>query len=283
MRLWLRLIMAVSVITTCLSIVLLLNITASNPTHRRYSSESPVMKDTSSNEIGLAGERVLSLDLGAPRNDLPTERQCFCNSPYHANPGVNECRSCIAQVQLTSQFRRPDFVTPDFIAESKNAQGLLYERRDFDQIGDYVLAARLMSRPLWVYVRVDTKVDAEYIEMVRSTGGDVVFYFTTPDYQDPTDSTARSLLFISIGIFGVGLLLTIGISKWSRMQPQPVPVRINPNTPRRAAAPEPNSLLRARRMTEATEDYMARTTDRAWSDIDRDTARGDLPTDDEPR
>jgi hypothetical protein len=276
MRLWLRLVMAVSVIATCLSIVLLLNITAPNPTHRRYSSESPVMKNASSNDIGLAGERVLSLDLGAARNDLPTERQCFCNAPYHANPGVNECRSCIAQVQLTSQFRRPDFVTPDFIAESKNAQGLLYERRDFDQIGDYVLAARLMSRPLWVYVRVDTKVDAEYIEMVRSTGGDVVFYFTTPDYQDPTDAFARQLLAFSISVFAVGLLLELGLSRWSHLRAQPVPVRV---TPKRGAPMETSSMRNARRMTEATEDYMSRTTTRAWSDIDRETAHGDVPTD----
>ena len=56
----------------------------------------------------LAGERVLADDLHLPRNDAPDQLQCVCNSPTYAD--LKNCRVCIVSAQLTSPYRRPDFV-----------------------------------------------------------------------------------------------------------------------------------------------------------------------------
>ena len=94
---------------------------------------------------------------------------------------------------LQSNFRIPDFIAPDFIAESKNTQNLLYSGREYDQISDYALAAKLLNRPLWVYTRVDTIVEPKFYEIVHATGGNVVPYFTVPGYVDPVDDAARKV------------------------------------------------------------------------------------------
>jgi hypothetical protein len=50
--------------------VLLLNFTASNPTHRRYPSQTPLTTGQGTGVvIGLDAERILAKDLGLPPND----------------------------------------------------------------------------------------------------------------------------------------------------------------------------------------------------------------------
>jgi hypothetical protein len=279
-----RILLGTSFITTLVCVVLLLNFTAPNPTGRRYSSEMPVTTGQgSSQEIGVSGERVLSIDLGVPRNENPTELQCFCNNLTPAySPSINECRSCIAFAQLTSPYRRPDFVSPNFIAESKNTQGLFYENRDFDQIGDYVIAARAMGRPLWVFVRVNTNVDPEYYEMVRSTGGDIVPYFTVAGYQDPLDRLAFGMLWVALVVFAFSGLLEFLAQV---VQPAPVkvkaivpsePIQIIPPAPTKAKVqPENRDLRRAIRDADAVEDFLKRTEEKARSTIDREKTRED--------
>lgn len=195
------------------SLVLLLNVTAPNPTGRRYSSESPLTTGQGSiQQIGTTAERILARDLGVPRNEDPDQRQCFCNSGASAPP-LAECRVCMAYAQLsTSTYRRPDFVAPGFIAESKNRQNLLYTQEDqVEQIGDYVIGAKALGRPLWLYTRVNTQLSPEFYQLVESTGGGVVPYFTVPGYVDPVDQAARIGLVVS----GVGLLLLI---VWGRLE-----------------------------------------------------------------
>jgi hypothetical protein len=221
MRLLRRLLLLAALIGFVVSVVLLLNFTAPNPTGRRYSSESSIRGGGTgnSNVIGLSAENILSQDLGLPRNELPEQRQCICSSSSTTVPPSNECRICITTVELLSpSHRRPDFIGSNFIAESKNAQNLLYRGREMDQISDYVFAARAMNIPLWIYVRVDTVLDPEFIRLARSTGGGVVRYFTYPGYVDPIDEAAEAGLMVSAGVVVVGILWELAARRHGTQQ-----------------------------------------------------------------
>ncbi|MEP7289496.1 MAG: hypothetical protein ABI947_27420 [Chloroflexota bacterium] len=200
-----RIVFSLALVACFVSVILLLNFTAPNPTGRRYSSRMPLStRQGSANQIGLDGERVLSDDLRLPRNDAPDQLQCLCNKPGYSDPA--NCRVCIVSVQLTAAYRRPDFVAPAFIAESKNAQNLYYDSRDLQQITDFAMAARALKRPLWVYTRVNTNLDSEFYRIVESTGGGVVPYFTVAGYVDPMDTAASRVAFGSgIAIIVLGL------------------------------------------------------------------------------
>ncbi|HEX2907973.1 MAG TPA: hypothetical protein VHO69_13980 [Phototrophicaceae bacterium] len=257
-----RLLLALAFIALVIAVVLLLNFTAPNPTGRRYSSEMPVTTGQgNSSNIGLSGERVLAQDLKLPRNVRKDQLQCICNSPSY-RVGVGECRVCLAYTQSVATYRRPDFVSANFIAESKNSQDLLYTGREVDQITDYVFAARAMNIPLWVFVRVDTKVDAEFVDVVASTGGGVVPYFTVPGYADPVDQAAQR-----VALGAAGMLLVTGL--WeiaNRRQPRTVtvPATNPPAAPRRPKSPNP--LGKA----DAADDFIRRSKDRARGIIDTD-------------
>ncbi len=161
------------------SIILLLNSTAPNPTGRRYSSEMPLTTGQASNQsIGDSAEVILSTDLKVPNNNTTAQRQCLCKTAVVTNG--RECNVCFPVTDLQSDYRVPDFIAPNFIAESKNAQNLFYTGREFDQIRDYALAAKVRRRPLWVYIRVNTYVEADFYQIVADTGGGVVPYFTVP-------------------------------------------------------------------------------------------------------
>lgn len=181
------------------SIILLLNITAPNPTARRYSSR--IIQTTGSPQtVGRDAENVLGEDLHLPNNNDPDQRQCICGNQSYANSNV--CRICIVESVSIDTYRIPDFVAPWFIAEAKNREGLLYTGREADQISDFALAARMLNRPLWLYVRVDTEVDPQYGALVEATGGGVVRYFATSGYADPVDTGARVGLIVSVAVLG---------------------------------------------------------------------------------
>lgn len=208
-----RSLILLALVCFAVSLVLLLNFTAPNPTGRRYSSESPITTGQgSAQQIGVSAERILARDLGIPRNEDPDQRQCFCNSGQPAPP-LSECRVCMAYAQLsTSTYRRPDFVAPGFIAESKNRQNLLYTYEDqVEQLGDYVLGARALGRPLWLYTRVNTQLSPEFYRLVESTGGGIVPYFTVPGYVDPVDRAA------TIGLLTSGVALAVLIL-WGQLE-----------------------------------------------------------------
>lgn len=262
-----RVIILLSFVIALVCIVLLLNITAANPTGRRYSSESPVIQGTSQS-IGISGERILAADLNTIRNERSDMRQCICQGPGPRS--VSECRVCSAYAQITSSYRRPDFVTGSYIAESKNGTSLLYSGREVDQIGDYVIAARALGIPLWVYTRVDTRVDAEFMDIVRTTGGDVVPYFTVPDYVDPVDQAATSGLLGALGVlFFMGFWETS--AQYIRRRPKP-PKRDKPRRPRGRSN---DPVSRAMRTTKATEDFQDDAEESARHDIDIEDARHD--------
>ena len=72
---------------------------------------------------------------------------------------------------------------------------------------DYATAARTLRIPLWIFVRVDSRIDPEYVTLAEETGGGVVYYFTMPGYVDPVDVLAA----VGGGLSGL-LLLGVEVS-----------------------------------------------------------------------
>jgi hypothetical protein len=242
-----------------LCVVLLLNFTHPNPTGRRYSSEAPLTtRQGTSGEIGEAGERLLAKELGLPRNESPDQRQCFCgDASRRTTPSLSECRVCISYIQMASPFRRPDFVSPNFIAESKNTQSLLYTGRELDQIGDYALNAKALGIPLWVYTRVNTNVDPEFYRIVESTGGGVVQYFTVSGYIDPVDQVASSVMLLSLLAVTLAIILEM--------------VARRPARPVSAPAPSPSPDA-----DDDAEDFLRKARERLNRDIDTANLRDNM-------
>jgi hypothetical protein len=225
-----RLAFLIAVILLIIAVVLLLNITAPNPTHRRYSSQIPLTTGQSTaNALGLDGERILAADLGLPRNDEPDQLQCVCRDPGFSDK--RNCRVCLAYSPISSTYRRPDFVGSDFIAESKNARNLYYESRDLDQITDFAIAARELKKPLWVYTRVNTIIDPQFESVVNATGGGVVRYFGVPGYVDSVDMTAQSLLLPSVTALLLSALFEVVVRRRNVVMPLRVRSSANPPTP----------------------------------------------------
>lgn len=176
-------VLMVGVIIT--GIVLLLNFTAPNPTGRRYSSEV-VDLNLNNGAKGIQGERILAQDLNAPNNNV--EKQCICGETSALQ---GQCNLCRVNITTVSTYRLPDFFTETYIADSKNRTSWLSSYADqYAQLRDYADAAVALDMPLWVYVRVDTTVDQVMQDLVRSTGGDIVYYFATPDWVDPVNIIA---------------------------------------------------------------------------------------------
>jgi hypothetical protein len=247
-----RIAFALALTACAISIVLLLNITAPNPTGRRYSSRPPLSTGQGSvNQIGLDGERVLANDLRLPRNDAPDQRQCICSSQQKTDP--NTCRVCIVSVEMTSPYRRPDFIAPTFIAEAKNARDLFYDSRDLPEIIDYALAARALKRPLWVFTRVNTNIDPEFTRVVAATGGEIIQYFTVPGYIDPTDRTAKDSLLVSVAVIALS-----GLWEWAAQHKQVT----YPKTPQRSADPLQRAIKAVTEADKFTKDSKDRHKDR---------------------
>lgn len=222
----LRVTAVVCVVNLLVSGLLLLNVGAPNPTGRRYSSAMVETRATvnDNGDIGLSGERVLAVDLGLPRNDQPDERVCFCNGavalPYGSMPKIEFCRTCLGYfTNLTAPFRRIDFISPSFLGEAKNRIKLPYGTSELrNQLIDYALVSTTLSRPLWVYTRLDTEVDPEYVDMVAKTGGGVIRYYSTvPGYRDNADRAALNIAAGS-GVLLALIVLVLIISKRVRGQ-----------------------------------------------------------------
>ncbi len=257
----LQIVFNASLIVFIISIVLLLNITAPNPTHRRYSSQMPLTSGQGSgSDIGDSAEVILAADLRLPNNNSPEQRQCLCKNMSSANGKA--CNLCLPVNDLQSDYRIPDFITADFMAESKNTQNLLYTGREFDQISDYALAAKLLNRPLWVYIRVNTTVAPEFYDIVHSTGGNVVPYFTVPGYVDPIDDAALKSGAISGNIL-ISLFLLRRLSRKSRL------LKVTTNSPN-----DPTNAI-TRKVTHA-EEFAAGAKNRIKAQLDDEDEWNDL-------
>jgi hypothetical protein len=237
-------------------IVLLLNVTASNPTGRRYSSEAVERNGRlSSRQLGDAGERVLALDLDLPVNDRAGQMRCLCNVITYAENNPNSCNECLMSDGVTN-YRIPDFVGGDFIAESKNVIRLMVADDDFMQISDTAAAARELDMKYWLYVRIDSVVHPAYYDPVRSTGGDIVYYFVAePGYLDRIDRMALS--------GGIIMALVIFDMSVKALRPR-LRVIDRPDRPRRPSPRIDDPLESAKRLQ-----------DSARKRADEEAARGD--------
>ncbi len=262
-----RYILALATIVLAVSIILLLNITAPNPTGRRYSSQMPLTTGQADGQaIGSSAELILSTDLRLPNNNEADQRQCFCKNQV-ANG--KECNVCFPVNDLQSDYRIPDFIAPNFIAESKNARNLLYTGREFDQISDYAVAAKVLKKPLWVYIRVNTYVDPDFYQIVTETGGGVVPYFSVPGYSDPVDDAAGKSGLVS------GVLVIGGFwLEWRGLRGRTFRIRLSPPVPKPPRKPDPLTGT-VRKVTQA-EDFTMSAKDRVRAKMDEEDEWNDL-------
>jgi hypothetical protein len=265
------------VIVLAICLVLLLNVTAPNPTHPRYSSQIP-RTDTrqyTSNEIGLDGEEILAADLHLPRNQAAEQLHCICN-PTFAENRSELCRTCFAISEHVGNYRIPDFVgptlmAPAFIADSKNVAQLSQTYRDFDQIRDYAAVARELRIPLWLFVRVNSSIDPQYVTLVQETGGGVVYYFTVPGYVDPVDVLAA----FGAGVSGL-FLLGVGVSARAAKHQWRLPRLPRPGRPF-SGQPSDGKAKRAAAATENLDWFKERSKSRARYIIDVEDSRDEEP------
>lgn len=201
--------LALGTLGLLVSVILLLNITAPNPTGRRYSSRIPhIGMPYTINDVGQDGEVVLSQDLSQARNQATNQRQCICNPKFTQSP-PGQCRSCLIISEQVTDYRIPDFISERYIAESKNvAQLSANGTRELEQIRDYAEVAEERHIPLWVYVRVNTQVDPVYEALAQQTGGGIVYYYTDDGYIDVIDAlSAVGFAVSAVTVFFSGAYL----------------------------------------------------------------------------
>ena len=263
-----------SVIVLPICLVLLLNLTAPNPTHRRYSSRMPASgPQFTTNEIGLDGEVVLAADLHLPRNDAFDQRHCICNPSFAENrSGFATPVSPSRKMWVTTAFRTssdqlssPRLSSPD----SKNTAQLSRSADDFYQIQDYAAVATELGILLWVFVRVDSRIDPEYATFAQQTGGGVVYYFTVPGYVDPVDAVAA----VGAGISGL-FLLGVEMSSWAARRQWRLPAW--PTRPT-SGKPRNRKVKRAADATENLDSFQERSKSRARHIIDVEDSRDEHP------
>lgn len=261
MRFLRRFVMLAAALVLVLCIVLLLNITAPNPTGRRYSSEMPLTTgEGNAGQIGGDGERILAHDLRLPNNNLPDQRQCICGFSSGVPGG---CNLCLAHSPQVGNYRIPDFVGAGYIAEAKNVRRLLVTHdRDFQQIGEMAAAAREAGLAFWLYVRADTVLDPAYFALMDGLRGGIVYYFAVPGYLDPVDQLAQVGLLSALVLIALMILWELIARKVKA-----APVRVPTRPPKRDTAPDPL------RKADDAGDFVQRARDRTRRQIDIDESR----------
>jgi hypothetical protein len=251
-------IFALIIVGICIGL-LITSYTPFNPTNRRYSSR-PVDTTGNSNDIGLSGEKVLSDDLGIPRNDEQTPRLVVCNTRYENSSPPEKNTKCIYYSNEITNYRIPDFVSDDIIAESKNRR--VWYKRDLDQIRAFTLASKELHRPLWVYVRHNTEVPEEYHEIVNTTGGRIVYYFATDGYVAPIDFNLLLMITGALGTMVVVLLWKIFAGFFAFIR------RNTPKPKSSVVVPEHKTSRNAKNAVDSSEDFMRNAGDSARNTLD---------------
>ena len=232
----------IALILLVVSLGIRANLNVLNPTGLRYSSEYPLRTgEGTAQEIGTDGERVLAIDLNVINNNRAGQIQCACNTPNYDQSPPTQCNICFGFSENIENYRIPDFVTLNYIAESKNVASLQAFRqngeeiRDYQQIRDIVDVALLLDLPFWVYVRVDTEVAPEYLDLVEATGGGIVYYFAYDGYIDPAEQFANSVMPIAV-------IVLVLLGAWELRggkSRNTVTVPLNPSTPKAKPPKEP--------------------------------------------
>lgn len=254
-------ILALSIIVGSISIILLLNFTAPNPTGQRYSSEMPTYDEKTECD-GNHAEAILESDLGLPANDF-TEAETLCVCKTQRDLAQTRCNTCIAvSYEVEKKVHIPDFVTDSLIIDSKCKENITNDH----QFRSFVDAAHQLDRELWYFVRVgeETRVSPYILEQVQSTGGDIVPYFTVPGYIDPVDLRASITLTIALIVLMIMLIWEIR-GHLPRFTPQ-------------STQPEPEhdaALTKAERSTRDAEAFKQRIENRVQIQVDVEDARDD--------
>lgn len=253
--------------------------TVEHPTGRRHSTQE-VPITGGSQFIGREAELVLARDLGIDDNNLPNPQLCACSSRY--DPGApSQCAACFVYSADIQNFRIPDFVDVSYIADSKNVRELRQfradgvETRDFQQIFEFSIAAAELDIPLWIYTRVDSRVDDVFYEITQITGGDVVPYFTYAGYVDPIDQAAQR---IGIGAVGVIVLVVIweALAFSHQRRPRSAPARPAPTpTPKSSSPKRPGGKPGSMGKAESIETGVSNLTERARRRLDEEDAAQD--------
>lgn len=211
----------------------------SNPAHRRYSSEVVLgTGQAPSEKIGADGERVLGKDLALSNNNKRNPRKIVCNTRYENQPPPENNTECVVFSDEIKNYRIPDFVSNDFIAESKNVKDLLVtHERDFQQITEIAIAAKTLNKPFWLYVRQTTKVSPEYYTLLDDIQGGIIHYFqTTEPYVDPIDFNLWQIIAIALGAMVVVLTWELLAKVFAFFTPTPKSsVAISPHKTSRKA------------------------------------------------
>ncbi|GAB4544778.1 MAG: hypothetical protein OHK0023_02090 [Anaerolineae bacterium] len=254
-----RLTLIGAILIGALCLILLMNITAPNPTRRRYSSE-PVEIDAPNRDKGTQAERILAKDLGVMDNN--NQRACICRQK------PSQCSVCFADVPLRGNytFRLPDIVTDRLIADAKNYRIMpasAANRRDLlDQLAVDVDAARMTGREVWVFTRVNTEIEPSFERELTEMGVKLVRYFSVHGHVDATDQAAQAGLLLSgvtIAMFGTAELMA---QRSRPTAPRSRTVRVRPSKPSRPRDP----ITRAAKRADDTQDFMRRVRDNTERD-----------------
>ncbi|MBN1286269.1 MAG: hypothetical protein JXB47_12795 [Anaerolineae bacterium] len=163
-----------------------------------------------------------------------------------------------------TNYRIPDFVGPDYIADSKNVSGDF--TNSLDQLQDFANAAATLGYSFWIYVRADTTPAPEHYEIARSTGGDVVHYFVGEDYHDGVDQAATIGVVASMAVAGGMIVLEIRVLWGSRRRP-----KRPPSEPR----PRHDALGRAIQAVEDADEFKKRSKESGRRKAEIEDARED--------
>ncbi len=238
-------------LVSAVSVLLLLNVTAPNPTGRRYASAPTVWNNGRCD--GKAAENILAQDLNLVHNEKVEKTQCVCQPNLAPNALPSICGVCSAYSSHVSPRQRahvPDFVSPHFIADAKCVTNLTTNTNQLEAFADM---SEQLGVPFWIFVRMDTEIAPRYIAMTRASGGDVVRYFLTPGYVDPVDVLAKVGLLISL----LGILALL-YSAYRGRRPRP-----NPST-----KPTPSPPSKAQKAIQEAEDFKNKRKDRLRAQLD---------------
>lgn len=249
---------ALAIVVVCAGL-LITNFDPNNPTHRRYSSEVVLSTgEAPSDTIGWDGERVLSKDLNHPKNDENIPVLAFCNSRFEESgqPPAKHVE-CIYFSDAIENYRVPDFYSDDYIAESKNSATLMIgQERNYKQIQAFAIASADLGRPLYIFVRHNTRVDAQYYDLFDNIEGGIIHYFQTTGYTDQTD------FYLLLGIIG-GLsviIIWVGISR--------IVTYFMPTPKSSVVVPEHKASRKARKSFDDYDDFMSNAGDSARRTLD---------------
>lgn len=252
-----RITFSLALVALMVCIVMLLNMTAPNPTGRRYSSET--VRQPNNRCEGKFAEDILSHDLNLLHNEKLEKTQCVCSENVRNSTPPGICGVCIVYSNKVARSQRshiPDFISSSFVADAKRVTRL---PRNSAQLDSFLDIANQLKIPFWIFVRVDTEVAPEYLALKEATGGGVVRYFAISGYTDPVDTAAKIGIVLSLAIMALVVILTLRARWQSR-------VTVPADNPLKPFYPKP--INKADKAIVHAEDFKRRTVEKLKIKVD---------------